>query len=302
MERESAATAATIPLQTLRPKRSIWRNLAHIAKAKPLGAISLVVTALLILLAVIGPYITPYDPIEPHYIDKLQPPNGRYWFGTDQLGRDQLSRIIWGARISISVGFLAVAFGTVGGTVVGIVSAFFKRADMVIQRLMDALMAFPGLILLLVLVSVMGSGLIQVMFAIGIMIAPRNGRVVRGAVLSVMQNQYVEAARAVGAGDLRIMIRHVLPNVMAPIIILASVMLGGAILMEATLSFLGLGPAEVPYPTWGGMLNTSGRANMEHAPWLALFPGFTISIAVLTFNIFGDTLRDILDPRLRGSF
>jgi ABC-type dipeptide/oligopeptide/nickel transport system permease subunit len=253
-----------------------------------------------IVMAVFAEQIAPFDPLESHAADRLQSPNSEYLLGTDQLGRDVLSRIIYGARISLLVGLVSVAIATVCGAIVGLLSGYFGGTlDIVVQRIVDAFQAFPGLILALALMSVFGSGIVQVTVAIAIVIAPSQSRVVRSAVLGMKENQYMEAARAIGANDLRLVLWHVLPNVTAPILILASTTLGLAILIEGGLSFLGLGTPP-PTPSWGGMLSGSSRVYMERAPTLSLFPGIAITATVLAFNLFGDTLRDIWDPRLRG--
>ena len=272
--------------------RQLWRN--------PLGLVSLILILVVIVMALFAPLIAPFDPLESHAIDRLQAPNSQYLLGTDQLGRDVLSRIIYGARISLLVGLISVGIATVCGGLIGLISGYFGGVlDMIVQRVVDAFQAFPGLILALALMSVFGSGIVQVTVAIAIVIAPSQSRVIRGATLSVKENAYIEAARALGANDLRIIARHVLPNVTAPILILASTTLGLAILIEGALSFLGLGTPP-PTASWGGMLTGSARAYMERVPTLSLFPGIAISLTVLAFNLLGDTLRDIWDPRLRG--
>ena len=267
---------------------------------KPLGAASAIVIAVLALSALSAPYVAPYDPIGIS-IDTFQAPSSTHFFGTDDLGRDMFSRILHGSRISLYVGFLAVALGSVGGALVGLVSGFAGGwVDMVIQRIVDAVLAFPGIVLAMSLVAVLGTSTTNALLAIAIVIIPFQSRVVRGAVLSVKQNVYVEAALTIGASPQRIMIRHVLPNVVAPILILISASLGNAILIEAGLSFLGLS-TQPPEPSWGLMLSGTGRRYMEEAPWLAIFPGLAIALTVLAFNLLGDVVRDVLDPRLRGS-
>jgi peptide/nickel transport system permease protein len=241
-----------------------------------------------------------YDPLFTHPEIRLAPPSWPHPFGTDDIGRDVFSRIIYGARISLWVGLLAVGIGTVAGTIIGLLCGYWEgRLDLALQRFMDALMAIPGLILAMAIVSVLTPNTTNAMLAIAVVIIPGNSRIVRGAVLSAKQNQYVEAARALGCGHLRMIVTHILPNVTAPILIIASIWLGNAIFIEASLSFLGLG-TQPPTPSWGLMLSSTGRAFMEQAPWLAIFPGLAISLAVLGFNLFGDTLRDVWDPKLRG--
>ncbi|MBI4307202.1 MAG: ABC transporter permease [Chloroflexi bacterium] len=285
-----------------RPRRRAWlQAIARFGARKPLGAAGIVIIMTMAAMAVLAPLVSPFDPNYVRAQDRLRPPDVPFFFGTDQLGRDVLSRIIWGARISLFVGFISVGIGTGAGSLLGIVSGYWGGApDMFIQRGMDALMAFPTLILALVIMSVLGIGIANAMIAIGIVMAPQMGRVVRGAVLSVKQSQYVDAARAIGASDFRIVYQHIVPNVTAPVVILATAGLGTAILTEASLSFLGFGtPPNVA--SWGADLSSAGRAFLEQAPWLGLFPGIAISLAVLGFNLLGDALRDIWDPRLRAS-
>jgi peptide/nickel transport system permease protein len=218
--------------------------------------------------------------------------------GTDELGRDQLSRIIYGARVSLQVGAVSVVLALVAGALIGIVAGFYRGwIDDWLMRLVDVVFAFPGLVLAIVIAGLLGPSRTNAMIAIGIVYAPAFARVIRGSVLSVMAESYVEAARVVGASDIRIMARHLVPNILAPIIVMATVYLSTAILSEASLSFLGLG-TQPPEPSWGGMLNAARRF-MELAPWLAIFPGGAIMLVVLGFNFLGDGLRDALDPRLR---
>ena len=267
---------------------------------KPVGLASALVIGVLVAAALLAPYVAPFDPIAIS-IETFQAPNTTYFFGTDDLGRDMFSRILHGSRISLYVGFLAVCLGSLGGALVGLVSGFAGGwIDMVIQRIVDAVLAFPGIVLAMSLVAVLGTSTTNALLAIAIVIIPFQSRVVRGAVLSVKQNVYIEAAQTIGATPQRIMFRHVLPNVVAPILILISASLGNAILIEAGLSFLGLS-TQPPEPSWGLMLSGTGRRYMEEAPWLAIFPGLAIAITVLAFNLLGDVIRDVLDPRLRGT-
>lgn len=267
---------------------------------KPVGLASALVIGALVAAALLAPYVAPFDPIAIS-IETFQSPNTTYFFGTDDLGRDMFSRILHGSRISLYVGFLAVCLGSLGGALVGLVSGFAGGwIDMVIQRVVDAVLAFPGIVLAMSLVAVLGTSTTNALLAIAIVIIPFQSRVVRGAVLSVKQNVYIEAAQTIGATPQRIMFRHVLPNVVAPILILISASLGNAILIEAGLSFLGLS-TQPPEPSWGLMLSGTGRRYMEEAPWLAIFPGLAIAITVLAFNLLGDVIRDVLDPRLRGT-
>jgi peptide/nickel transport system permease protein len=289
------APAATLEAPTAPGRlQALWAAL----KRKPLGAVSAAIIAIIVLTAIFADVLAPYDPLATQPEIRLAPPSWEHPFGTDDIGRDVFSRIIHGSRISLWVGLLAVGIGTVAGMLIGLVSGYWEgRIDLMLQRLMDAIQAIPGLILALAIVSVLTPSTTNAMLAIAMVIIPGNSRIVRGAVLSAKQNRYVEAAHALGCRHPRIISSHILPNVTAPILIIASIWLGNAILIEASLSFLGLG-TQPPIPSWGLMLSSTGRAFMEQAPWLAVFPGFAISLAVLAFNLFGDTLRDAWDPKL----
>jgi peptide/nickel transport system permease protein len=276
--------------------RGVWR----LIKEKPLGAFGGAIVTGLLLCALLAPWIAthPYD--QTNVRNRLKPPGPQFYFGTDNLGRDIFSRIIYGARVSVTVGFGAVSIGICLAIFVGVGSGYFGgKADVLVQRLVDSWMAIPTLLLLLNVMAVLGPGLLNVIMALGVVSAARSSRTIRSAVLVIKENQFVEAARAVGASHLRIILRYVLPNIMAPIIIIATISLGIAILAEATLSFLGVG-VPPPYPSWGEMLSGSGRSYMHKAPWMATWPGVAISLAVFGFNMLGDALRDLLDPRLRG--
>jgi peptide/nickel transport system permease protein len=291
-----AATLAAEP-EAIGRLWALWTTI----RRKPLGAVSAAIIAVLVFTAIFADVLAPYDPLFAQPEHRLSPPSQAHPFGTDDIGRDVLSRIIHGSRISLWVGLLAVGIGTVVGMIIGLVSGYWEgRLDLVLQRVMDAIQAIPGLILALAIVSVLKPNTTNAMIAIAMVIIPGNARIVRGAVLSAKQNRYVEAAQAMGCRHPRIIAQHILPNVTAPILIIASIWLGNAILIEASLSFLGVG-TQPPDPSWGLMLSSTGRAFMEQAPWLAIFPGLAISLAVLAFNLFGDTLRDAWDPRLRGT-
>ena len=275
--------------------RALW----DVIKRKPLGFLSVAVIAALVLTAIFADVLAPYDPEATQPEIRLSAPSRDHPFGTDDIGRDVLSRVIHGSRISLWVGLLAVGIGTAAGMVIGLLSGYCEgRVDLVLQRVMDAIQAIPGLVLALAIVSILRPSTTNAMLAIAVVIIPGNSRIVRGAVLSAKQNRYVEAAHAIGCRHPRIILSYILPNVTAPILIIASIWLGNAILIEASLSFLGLG-TQPPTPSWGLMLSSTGRAFMEQAPWLAIFPGLAISLAVLGFNLFGDTLRDAWDPKLR---
>jgi peptide/nickel transport system permease protein len=253
------------------------------------------------LCAIFAHWIAPYPYDETNVRQRLKPPGAQFYLGTDNLGRDVFSRIVYGARISVTVGFGAVTLSLLLATILGVTSGYFGgKVDVLIQRVVDAAMAFPPLVILLSLMAVLGPGLLNIILVLGIIPSANRSRIIRSATLSAKENQYVEAARAVGASHLRIILCYILPNVMAPIIIVATNALGAVILIEATLSFLGFG-VPPPYPSWGEMLSGSGRSYMYKAPWMAIWPGVAISLAVFGFNMLGDALRDLLDPRLRGS-
>jgi peptide/nickel transport system permease protein len=298
----SIATARAVPFEQPRVNEiSRTRRLWDALRRKPLSAVSASLILLLVLTAVFANVLAPYDPLATRPDIRLAAPSWAHPFGTDDIGRDVLSRVIYGCRISLWVGLLAVGIGTAAGMLIGLVCGYCEgRVDMILQRIMDAVQAIPGLVLALAIVSVLRPNTTNAMIAIAIVIIPGNSRIVRGAVLSAKQNHYVEAAQAIGCRHPRIIMTHILPNVTAPILIIASIWLGNAILIEATLSFLGVG-TQPPTPSWGLMLSSTGRAFMEQAPWLAIFPGLAISLAVLAFNLFGDTLRDAWDPKLRNS-
>jgi len=295
------AGAGALGLELDRPRPSQWSNFLHIAKTKYLGTVSAITLIFFFSVAALAPVIAPYDPIEVNTAASLQPPGAAHLLGTDELGRDLLSRIMYGARVSLMVGISAVTLGVVFGVFLGITSAYFGGVyDLVVQRFIDSLQAFPSLILALVMVATLGSSMQNVVLAIAITLIATKARVVRSAALSLMQNQYVDGARVIGCKSPYIMMKYIVPNAWAVIIVLFSLSIGQAIIREASLSFLGLGPPP-PTPTWGGMLSGSARSYMSTAPWLALAPGMCIMFVVLAFNLLGDTVRDVLDPRLRGT-
>lgn len=279
----------------------VWWSLIRLARKKPLGALGAVLVGLQLLGAGLAPVLAPYDPYEQYYDRIMMRPSLEHLFGTDNFGRDLFSRVIWGAQISIKVGVWAVSIGTFLGTVLGLLSGYTGgKLDMILQRIMDGWMAFPSIILALAIVAVLGPGEFNVMVAIGLSQVPPANRVIRGAVLAEKNNPYVEAARAISSSELRIMFRHILPNVKAPIIVVVTIALGQAILSEAALSFLGVG-VQPPNPAWGSMLSGHSRTYMLVAPWMAVFPGLAIFLTVMGWNLLGDALRDIWDPRLRAS-
>ena len=304
----------TAPFQTTSPETIQERILAapatrrpstyayflYYLRHKPLGTIGISIVMLMISIAIFAPLIAPYTYQEQNYEAVRAAPGPGFLFGTDQFGRDIFSRVVYGARISMMVGFLAVIVGTGAGALVGLVSGYFMgKLDAIVQRLVDMWMSFPDLILALTIVAVFGNTIPNVILAIAATIMPRGVRVIRSAVISIREMDYTTAARSIGASDLRIMLRHVMPNTIAPFLIIMSSMFGNAILTEAGLSFLGLGIAE-PTPSWGRMLTGQAAQYMVSAPWILIFPGLAITITVLGFAFAGDALRDIFDPRLRG--
>jgi len=296
----NSAHTITVPDAVARPwgvPRSV-RLALRFCRRKPLGGIGAVIILALLMMAVFADRIAPYAYDES--VARMKPPSAQFWMGTDNLGRDVWSRVVYGARISVTVGFATVTLATLLAIVIGVSSAYVGGTyDILIQRVVDAWISFPALVIILSLLAALGPGLLNLIFALSIIGAAGTSRVIRGATLSIMQNPYVEAARAIGAGHGRILLLYVLPNIMATIIILATIGLGTVILAESALSFLGFG-IPPPYPSWGAMLSGSGRTFMYHAPWMALWPAAAISLAVFGFNMLGDALRDVLDPRLRG--
>jgi peptide/nickel transport system permease protein len=271
------------------------------ARRKPLGALGGLVVVAMLLMAVFAERIAPYGYDETIRGARMRPPSTAHWLGTDNLSRDMWSRVVYGARVSVTVGFATIGLAVLLATAVGVSSGYFGGAyDLVVQRIVDAWLSFPYLVIILSLMAVLGPGLLNVVLSLAVLIAATNSRVIRGATITVAQSTHVEAARALGCGHARIILRHILPNVTATIIILATIGLGAAILAESALSFLGFG-VPPPYPSWGAMLSGSGRTYMFRAPWMAVWPGMAISLAVFGFNMLGDALRDVLDPRLRGS-
>ena len=268
-------------------------------RQRPLGALGAAIVLAMTAVALTAQWVAPYDVLATDYGAMLAPPSAAHWLGTDAFGRDVLSRIIFGSRTALIVGLGASLIGGTIGALIGVTSAYFGgRFDLVLERLMDVLISFPLVILALAVVAILGTGLENVILAIAIPMIPRCARVVRASALSVREMPYVDAARAAGYRDSRIVLRHMLPNVMAPYLIMVTAFLGQAILLEASLSFLGLGVQE-PTAAWGLMLRGAAVEFAETAPWMAIFPGLAISLAVFGFNLFGDSLRDALDPRLR---
>jgi peptide/nickel transport system permease protein len=279
---------------------AVWaRTVVTFARRRPLGALGALIVLLLILVAAFAPLIAPYDPLETNFIAILRPPSAENLLGTDAFGRDLLSRLIYGARTALLIGFTSSLIGATLGMLLGTISAYYGgRVDLIMQRVLEIFLSFPIIVLAMAVVAVLGTGVQNVIMAIIVPMVPQVARVIRSSALSVREMPYVESARTVGAGDWRIILRHMLPNVLAPYLILLTAFLGQAILLEASLSFLGLGVAE-PTAAWGLMLRGAGVQFAERAPWLAIAPGLAISITVFAFNVFGDALRDALDPRLQ---
>jgi peptide/nickel transport system permease protein len=288
----------------LRPEKHgaarVWQALSLFVRRKPLGAIGALILFTFIFVAIFAPWLATHDPDLNNYRARVKPPSTEHWFGTDNFGRDIYSRAVYGARISMYVGILATLIGTSIGALTGLVSGFLGgKIDQLVQRFADVMFTIPGLVLAMAIVTMLGPSMLNVVIAIAIPRIPDTNRVIRSAVLSVKESLYVDAAHAIGCANWRIMLQHILPNVTAPYIVIASAGLGGAILVEASLSFLGLG-VPPPAPSWGRMLSTEGMRFFETAVWMAIFPGVFISAAVFGANLFGDALRDVLDPKLRG--
>lgn len=294
----STAAAASFPGVRTTPRAA---GLLRLARKKPMGAVCLFMILIMVFMALLAEAIAPYSPVAQDYDSIMQPPSPAHFFGTDNLGRDLLSRIIFGARISLQIGIVAMAISTGVGTVVALVSGFFGgKLDLFIQRVVDAWLAFPTLIFALAVLAALGPGLTQTILAVGLAGIPSASRVIRGSVIAEKHSMYIEAARALGASHARLMVQHLLPNIAAPILVIGTLRLAAAILNEASLSFLGLG-VPPPAPAWGSMLSGPSRVYMLAAPWMAVWPGVAISLAVLSWNLLGDALRDIWDPRQKGT-
>ena len=294
-----ATPSAADEADALLRRHTVLGRALHFARRKPLGMIGLVIVVLFALAGGFADWIAPFDPEENDFASMMFAPSFTHWLGTDQFGRDIFSRLVFGARTAMIVGFGAAVGGGLIGMVLGVTSAYFGGwFDLVLQRIFDILMAFPLIILALAVVSVFGTGVFHVMIAITIPLIPRCGRVVRASALAVREVPYVDAARALGFGDARIILRHMVPNVVAPFLILLSAFVGQAILAEAGLSYLGLGVQE-PVAAWGLMLQGSAEDYATTAPWIAIFPGLAIVLTVLGISLFGDALRDAIDPKLR---
>jgi peptide/nickel transport system permease protein len=297
MTRPAAPAASGADQAPARPSplTTFWR----FCRQNPLGAVGGFVVVVMLLMAALADAVTFYDPTRNNFGAMLEPPSAEYWLGTDQFGRDLYSRIVYGARTALLVGFVSAFVGGTLGLVLGVASAHFGgRLDLAMTGVMDVLMAFPLIILALAMVSIFGTGTFNVIMAITIPFIPRCARVVRSSALAVREMPYIDAARASGFGHARIVLRHMVPNVFAPYLVIMTAAVGQAILLESSLSFLGLGVQE-PVPAWGLMLRGGAQEYAESAPWVAVYPGIAISLAVFGFNLFGDALRDWLDPKMK---
>lgn len=300
-ERSQAAEAAAKLRQLTIPRKPPWAPVLTFIRRKPLAAAGGFIILVMVFFALTANFVAPEGPLAMNPGRELVGPGREFIMGSDQNGRDVFGRVVFGARTSLTVGLGVVGIGTVMAIVLGAVSGYIGgRFDTYFQRVVDAFMSIPPLVLLLTIMAVLGAGLLNVVLALAFRAAISESRIIRSAVLSIRENPYIEAAKAIGAGDLRILARHILPNVFAPAIVIASLALGGAILAEASLSFLGYG-VPPPQPSWGGMLSGESRQFMLRAPWMALFPGLALSMVVYGINMFGDGLRDVLDPRQRGA-
>jgi len=289
------------PLRRARAAGPTRRFVGRLFREKPLGAIGGVVFLLFLFCGVFADVLAPYGANQINPVNRLKPPSWAFPFGTDNLGRDMLSRCLYGAQLSVIIGFCAAGLATLISVVIGIVTGYLGgKVDLITQRFVDAWQSFPDLIVLIVVVSVVGPGMGQIIVTLGLLLGIAGSRIIRSAVVSVRENMYVHAAQSIGASTPRILWRHILPNVLPPIIVLFTTRVGVVILIESALSFLGLG-VPPPAPTWGGMLSGSGRTFMFQGPWLALAPGLCLTIVVYATNMFGDALRDLFDPRMRGS-
>jgi peptide/nickel transport system permease protein len=284
-----------------RPPNAVLSFIIRLFREKPLGAFGFIICMIFLFAGIFADVIAPYGFNQIMPINRMKPPSAHFWFGTDNLGRDIFSRVIYGARLSVIIGLSAASLATISSVFIGIVSGYIGgKFDMLVQRFVDAWLSFPGIVVLIVFVAVVGPGMPQVITILGILGGIGGSRIIRSAVISVREQSYVHAAQSIGASTVRVMWRHILPNVMPPVIVLFTTGVGNVILAESALSFLGLG-VPPPAPTWGGMLTGSARNYMYLAPWMALAPGVCLTLVVFSINMFGDALRDLLDPRMRGN-
>lgn len=279
-------------------RKERWKSFWSVMTQNKAAMVGAIIIGAYLLMMIVAPLVSPYDPYDISLEDKLTPPSIEHWMGTDDKGRDIFSRILYGSRLSIGVGFASVLFGAFFGISLGLIAGYYgKWVDTIVSRILDVMLAFPGILLALAIISALGPGLINVTIAVGVFSIPLFARIVRGSTMEVKKLEYIDAIRTIGANDFTIIFKHILPNVLSPIIVQGSMRLATAILSAAGLSFLGLG-AQPPSPEWGAMLS-SGRDFLFSAPYMAIFPGLMISILVLGFNLFGDGLRDALDPKLK---
>ena len=306
-----ANTAVTLNMNAKHPPGSsvqrsgmlfgLWKFIKRLFREKPLGAAGAVICLIFLFCGIFADVLAPYGMNEIKLSNRLKPPSWDHPFGTDNLGRDMLSRNLYGAQISVIIGLSAATLATFISVLLGIVTGYLGgKFDLIVQRMVDAWMSFPDLIILIVVVAVLGPGTWQIIGVLGLLLGIGGSRIIRSAVVSVRENMYVHAAQSIGASTGRILWRHILPNVLPPVIVLFTSRVGTVILAESALSFLGLG-VPPPTPTWGGMLSGSGRTFMFQGPWLVLFPGLCLTLVVYAINVYGDALRDIFDPRMRGS-
>jgi peptide/nickel transport system permease protein len=277
------------------------RGIIRLFREKPLGAFGAVIVVIFLFCGIFADWLAPFGINQISPVNRLKPPSAKYWFGTDHIGRDMFSRILYGARLSVIIGLAGASLATFISIALGVISGYFGgKVDMITQRLVDAWMSFPELVILIAVVSVVGPGMYQIIVILGLTFGIGGSRIIRGAVVSVRETMYIHSTQSMGASTWRVLWRHVLPNIMPPVLVLFSTRVGSVILVESGLSFLGLG-VPPPAPSWGGMLSGAGRTYMYLAPWLALAPGLCLTMVVYGINVFGDALRDLLDPRMRGS-
>ena len=302
LDRGTEAVQAQGPIAVaLRPKRTFPQQVTNFIVTKPLGAFGAAIAIGLIIVAIFAPIVATHDPYRTSIESVNASPGADNWLGGDQLGRDVFSRIVYGARISLYVGIVSAFVGSTIGLIIGVGSVHFGgKVDLLVQRVIDAMMAFPILILSIAIMSVLGASVNNVIIALSIVYIPSTARVIRSQAMAINEMDYILAARAIGAGDWRIMLRHLIPNTFALYIVVVTFHLGGAIIAEAALSFLGVG-SPIDTPSWGGMLSSASRQYVNLAPWLAVFPGMAIAIVVFSWNVLGDALRDVMDPRMRGT-
>jgi peptide/nickel transport system permease protein len=296
-----SATTETIAIKPTSAGNPVLRFVVRLFREKPFGAIAGLVFVLFVLCGIFADQLAPYGFNQISPIERLKPPSWKHWFGTDNLGRDLLSRCLYGARLSVIISLSAAFLATLISIAIGMTTGYLGgKIDMIGQRFVDAYMSFPELVILIAVVSVLGPGMFQIIGVLSLVLGIAGSRIIRSATLSVRENMYVHAAQSIGASTWRILWRHILPNIMPPIIVLFTTRVGAAILIESGLAFLGLG-VPPPAPTWGGLLSGSGRSYMFQGPWLVLAPGLCLTTVVFATNVFGDALRDLLDPRMRGS-